>query len=519
MKEICACLCAKEFPMQALLRLRPELREQPCVVMEGAPPLEQVCSLNRRARALGLARSMTRMEVDTFSGVTALARSLQEEAAAKAALLECAGGFSPRVEDASTDGKFLCAIDITGTEKLFGPPEALARNLLTRVRSLGVTACAAVSANFHVAVALVKGLPPGAPAQVIPAGVEAAALAPLPLSVLDLTEEQAEVFSLWGICTLGMLAALPENELTARMGQPGKLLRQKARGETPHLLQPLDPQFTLEERMELEAPVETLDALLFVVNRMLEQLILRASARVLALAEVTVTLMLETSMSARDETSGAPGELARWGGTHVRTVRPALPTNDQALCLKLLHLDLEAHPPQAAILAVTLKAEPGSTSKVQLGLFSPQLPEPARLDVTLARLRALVGEGNVGCAVLEDTHRSDVFRMELFRIPSAPPALREPAPLRPATRRLRPAEAAFVTLREERPQTFHFRERRYTVERAYGPWRTSGDWWNSSLWGCEQWDLIARADNNALLGCCLERDVLRDAWQMVALYD
>lgn len=501
MKEIYACLYAKEFPVQAMLRLRPELREQPCAVMEGDPPLEQVCSLNRRARMLGIARGMTRVEVDTFSGITVLARSLEEEAAAKAALLECAGGFSPRVEDASPSGAFLCALDIAGTEKLFGPPEALARHLLTRVRSLGVIACAAVSANFHAAVALAKGLTPGSPVRVIPAGEEAPVLAPLPLAVLDLTEEQAEIFSLWGIRTLGMLAVLPENELIARMGQPGKLLRQMARGERPHLLQPQEPRFALEERIELEAPVEALDALLFVVNRMLEQLILRASARVLALAVGTVTLTLEG------------------GATHVRTVRPALPTNNQTLWLKLLHLDLEAHPPQAAILAVALEAEPGSTSKVQLGLFAPQLPEPSRLDVTLARIRALVGEGNVGCAALEDTHRPDGFRMEPFRIPSAQPALREPAPLRPATRRLRPPEVAFVTLHGEQPHTFIFRERRYTVERAYGPWRSSGEWWNSSLWGCEQWDLIARADNNAMLGCCLVRDVLRDAWQMVALYD
>jgi protein ImuB len=501
MKEICACLYAKEFPIQALLRLRPELREQPCVVMEGEPPLEQVCSLNRRALTLGLARGMTRVEVDTFSGVTVLARSLGEEAAAKTALLECAGGFSPRVEDASASGAFLCGIDIAGTEKLFGPPKTLARNLLTRVRSLGVTASVAASANFHAAVALARGLPPGAPAQVIPPGEEAASLAPLPLSVLDLSEEQAEVFSLWGIRTLGALAALPENELTARMGQAGRLLRQRARGESPHLLRPLEPAFMLEERMELEAPVEALDALLFVVNRMLEQLILRAAARVLALAEATVTLTLEGSTA------------------HTRTLRPAVPTNDQALWLKLLHLDLEAHPPHAAILAVALHAEPGSTGKVQLGLFSPQLPEPSRLDVTLARLRAVVGDGNVGCAALEDTHRSDGFRMEPFRIPSAQPALCEPAPLRPATRRLRPAEATFVTLHGTQPRTFIFRERRYTVERAYGPWRSSGEWWNSSLWGCEQWDLIARGDDNALLGCCLVRDVLRDAWQMVAFYD
>jgi hypothetical protein len=67
------------------------------------------------------------------------------------------------------------------------------------------------------------------------------------------------------------------------------------------------------------------------------------------------------------------------------------PTNDPPLWIELLRLDLEAHPPQAAIIAVTLTAEPGSTSKVQLGLLSPQLPEPMRLDVTLARIRDLVG--------------------------------------------------------------------------------------------------------------------------------
>ena len=51
-----------------------------------------------------------------------------------------------------------------------------------------------------------------------------------------------------------------------------------------------------------------------------------------------------------------------------------------------------------------------------------------------------------------------------------------------------------------------FRDRRYTVERAYGPWAASGDWWNPSLWGMEQWDLVARAQDGALLCCCVVRD-------------
>jgi protein ImuB len=498
--ELYVCLHVMELPAQALLRLRPQLRDQPCVVMEGEPPLQQVCSLNRRARSLGMVHRMTQVEVDTFSGVTELRRSHSEEAATRAALLECAGGFSPRVEDRSEDAAFLCAIDIAGTNALFGPPETLALNLLAHITAIGIAASIAASANLHTAVALAKGLSPKT-VKVAPTGEESAALAPLPLAVLDLSGDQAETFSLWGIRTLGMLGALPEKELIARMGQSGKRLRLMARGEMPHLFQPVEPVFILTERMELDSPVEVLDALLFVVNLMLDQLIRRATARVLALASVSITLTLE----------GA--------ARHSRSVRPALPTNDRQLWLKLLHLDLEVHPPQAAILAVVLDAEPGSTSKVQLGLFSPQLPEPSRLDVTLARIRGIVGGENVGRAVLTDTHRPDGFRMEPFAVSSTDPAEIPPAPLRPALRRLRPAEAAFVTVQGERPNAFVFRERRYAVEQAYGPWLTGGEWWSPTLWGCEQWDLVARAQDGAMLCCCLMRDLLREQWQMVGVYD
>jgi protein ImuB len=499
--ELYACLYAKEFPAQALLRLRPELSDKSCVVMEGEPPLQHVCSLNMRARALGVVHGMTQVEVDTFPSVTVLSRSPGEEAAAKAVLLECAGAFSPRVEDRSEYSAFLCVVDIAGTEKLFGPPEAMARNLLDRAQKLGFTASVAVSANFHAAAALAKGLSPRAGVRVVPAGEQGAALALLPLSVLDLTEEQAETFSLWGIHTLGMLAGLPEKELIARMGQAARRLRQLARGEMPHLFQPVEPALTLKESMELDSPVEQLDSLLFVLGVMLEQLILRAASRMLALASVSVTLILEG------------------GATHSRTVRPALPANEKRLWIELLHLDLEAHPPQAAIVSLTLTAEPGDTGKVQLGLFSPQLPESARLDVTLARIRVIVGEENVGRVVLRDTHRADGFGLEPFIVPSLQAPETTSAALRPAMRQLRPAETILVTLSRDRPKAFVFRGGRYAVEHAYGPWSIGGDWWGRALWGSEQWDLAARAQDGTVLCCCLVRDLIQDLWQMVALYD
>src|ERR1700745_1229880 len=93
--ELYACLYAREFPAQALLRLRPELHDKPCVVMKGEAPLQQVCSLNTKARLLGLTRGMTQVEVDTFFDPVVLVRSPQAEKEARAILLECTGAFSP----------------------------------------------------------------------------------------------------------------------------------------------------------------------------------------------------------------------------------------------------------------------------------------------------------------------------------------------------------------------------------------------------------------------------------------
>jgi protein ImuB len=150
-------------------------------------------------------------------------------------------------------------------------------------------------------------------------------------------------------------------------------------------------------------------------------------------------------------------------------------------------------------------------------LFSPQLPEPMRLDVTLARIKAMVGEDCVGRAVLEDTHRPDAFRMEAFSVSAGTEKQREAGRSLAAVRQLRPAERIGVTLREQQPAGIVFRERRYEVERAYGPWVMSGDWWNPSLWGVEQWDLIVRGVDGAMLCCCVVRDA--GEWKMAGVYD
>ena len=183
---------------------------------------------------------MTKVEVETFPHLAVLARSAREEAAAHRRFCWNAPAVFLRAwKSAVRISAFRCVLDIAGTEKLFGPPERLAHTLLDRIDALGIAAAIAVSRNFHAAVVLAAAL---APARACPRDRRGRrrrrACAPAASPSLDLAAEQAETFALWGIATLGMLAALPEKELIARMGQDGQRLRQLARGERPHLFQP-----------------------------------------------------------------------------------------------------------------------------------------------------------------------------------------------------------------------------------------------------------------------------------------
>jgi protein ImuB len=88
-----------------------------------------------------------------------------------------------------------------------------------------------------------------------------------------------------------------------------------------------------------------------------------------------------------------------------------------------------------------------------------------------------------------------------------------------ALRQLRPPEDVTVVFQKERPSALFFRQKRYEVERAYGPWVISGNWWSTDRWSAQEWDLIARPQDGVLLCGCLIRDAVRNRWQMTGLYD
>ena len=504
--ELYACVYAAEFPSQAMLRLRPDLQSLPIAVLDGRPPLEEVCSMNRSARRLGASQGMTRLEAEALAvkhggldqGLHLLSRSLEGEASAHAVMLECAAIFSPRIEQASQGIACAFVLDIAGTERLFGPPRALAERLRTALLAAGFRASVAVSANFHMArilAAASRGI------TVVPLGEEAKSLSRLPLALLEMQPDHAETLAIWGIRTLDELAALPQDELTTRLGQSATTLRNLARGEHMHAFQPMEPAFTLREFCAFETPVEQVDSLLFVGARMLDSLIQRASTRAMSLARVDLDLVLEGNSA------------------HRLVLRPALPSIDRKFLLKLMQLEIAANPPSAAVLSLALSAQAAQSSKVQLGLFAPQTPEPSRLDVTIARLKAIAGEDRVGSPVLEDSHLAGAFHMADFRVEDSPPAVEGNRQPRMALRRLRPPLTVRMVLKADQPAMFFDGRQSYRISTCFGPWRSNGCWWSSSDWDNDEWDVLAQSQDSAQLACLLVMDRANSEWRLEAFYD
>ncbi len=304
-----------------------------------------------------------------------------------AVLRECASTFSPRVENTSNG---TVAFDVEGLERLFGSYPQIAEQVADQVRLHGFEPNVAVAANMDAAICAARGFQG---VSVINRGTESARLQNLPLRVLSPSPEILETLERWGIRTLGAFAQLPPVQVAERLGQDGVQIHQRARGAGARTLVAHVDAIRFVEVMDLDYELTTIEPLTFILSRMLEQICSRMRSRNLATHEVRLTL-----------------------GQGMRVLNLPLPVRNARLLTRLLILDLEAHPPGVAIRRVALEAVPAKPRVTQNGLFVPLSPEPEKLELTLARLKAVVGEENVGAAEVLDTHRPDAFAVRKFGI-------------------------------------------------------------------------------------------------------
>lgn len=464
-----AALHLPGFPLQAVLRTDPDLWAQPVALVDPkARSTPVVLETTPPARDAGVEPGQTATQaMARCAGVLVRHRNPASETAATDVVLQCAYGFSPHLE-ATAPG--LWTMDLRGLGRL-QPPEPdtlrawagelrailIAQGLRPRIGIGATPNLARLAALFGEAVHVVTDAP--------------GFVASLPVSALEPSSDTARILAGWGLRTVGDLLALDPAELADRLGLEALGLLAAASTRSTRPLNTVRPPEVWTESWDFEDPVETLEPLLFLLNRFIGSLCARLALAARAAEALELSLRLES------------------GGRLERRLAVPEPSRDPAVLQRLLATHLETVRSESAVVGLRLTLETTVPAQRQFGLFETTLKDPRQFQETLGRIAALLGPDRVGTPVKLPRHGVDAFRL-------APPEFEGIAPLTqprpalqaPGLRRLRPAPLATVESVEDRPVSIRCAVAQGRLVVTLGPWRASGHWWESGAWQREEWD-------------------------------
>ena len=382
-------------------------------------------------------------------------------------LIFVAGQFSHAVE-VLEDG---VVFDVSGTERLFGTPDAIARRIAGELEKNGLACGVAVAEKAETAVLLARG------------GGTAASDSPesfgkLPLRQFPIEQDTLNVFADLGIRTVDDLLQVPHEELIGRYGREFREVLDLIGQSGASLITPNVKEETAAWSYDLDSPIEDFEQLIFLLNHGLEKLFARTSRHGFSTEQIDIAFRL------------------REHGEKSYEIRASFPTLERAFWLKLVNLRVSLDPPGSGITGVRVVSRFTKPRASQRGLYAVSRPEPESLLLTVGKLKRLVGDGNVGVPVLLDQRVAEAFTLDAERLPKgierleAGPQQQEDDEDVPtvAFNYYRPPVPAEVLVREKR--LVHLRTHGFAgrVVNYSGVWRGDSKWWERS-WRTEEWDV------------------------------
>jgi protein ImuB len=392
-----ACILVADFPLAALVRENPALRDAILGLGESTAAGAELQFVSLRAASLGIHPGMTVAQARALCA--ALEVSLRFPAAernAAEALLAAARLISPVVE-AGEDG---CVwLDLSGLSRIYQSEDKIAAELVRRVLRVGMEPAVGIAAGRELATLAARcgGI------RIIAAGRERDFSAGLPLDLLDLAQYSAELeptLARWGLRRLGELARLDPRAVGTRLGRPGAALVRLAQGRYERPLSPCPLAETFAVAVDLEFELDSLEPFNFIMHPLLERLVEQLEQRGFVAGDIILTL-------------GLSGH-----GHDSRRIAVSAPANDPRALLTLINLSLASSPPKAAVKSIQLEIEPLHPRPVQTDLFLPPTPAPLKLQTTLARLAALCGPERIGTLTPDNSYRPEAVRLGRFEPPA-----------------------------------------------------------------------------------------------------
>jgi protein ImuB len=482
-----------DLPMAAAMLQNPELARIPGAILRETPEKEDVkiplMSLNDAAWLTGIApgwplnRALVRCP-----DLVVIPRDLKTEKALHEELVQFADRFSADIEITAADTVLL---DLTGTgRKHFNGLEMLPESEVELSHALAETPDLA-----HFAV-----LEPRTRGRFISTGE----IGILPISLLGKLDGDPSflpLLELLGLRTLEDYRSLRRQDLTERFGPVAGRWHDLVSAKTCRLLKLHRPPESFLQSMDFEDPLHSTESLVFVFKRLLHLMAARLAARHLAASLLVIRFTLEE-------------------GSLLREIHLPEPLSDPLALLKPIETMVESLRLLSPVVRVELDATSADPLSRQTDWARRHLANPERWADTLARLEALVGNGNVGIPESLDTHAPDSFILKDATKATEPAPWTGPNPESSIPlRRFRPALKIAVAFDPSRKRCFPplaLLGGPYpgpVVDHA-GPFITSGDPWSQlGKWHRVEWDV--QIESAPLLRVAYQAD---DRWQIEGVY-
>ncbi len=217
----------------------------------------------------------------------------------------------------------------------------------------------------------------------------AGALAALPIESLGLDGALAARLGALGLRTIADLARMPGETLAHRLGAQGLAAWRVARGDDPSPLVPFVPATLPEERIDLDAPVESVEPLLFALKRTCDRAALRLAGRGLGATRLSLRFGLDPAGEERLEVAfaGASNAASRW----------LLVLRERLASLRL----------PGAVVGVALSVVEAGPASVEQLAIDDRPRQLVAIETVLERLEARLGKDALFAARAADRHRPE----------------------------------------------------------------------------------------------------------------
>ena len=458
------------WPVQRLIRAKPELKQQPIILHHSARRGQSVVACSRAAWRLGV-----RVEMP-MSEATALGNQFHTEPhdpfEDRKTLEEIAvwcHRFSPLVGLAEENPVETLLLDVTGIAPLFGGEQAmnqqiestfLQQHLMVRI-GLGDTVGAAWALAHYFPASFDSPLPE------LPSAWSG--LLELPIEALRLPPAIAETLNRLGLHRIGDLLPLPRNELKARFGTILLQRLDQTLGEQPEIISRIHSPTDFLVEWLFEHPVAQQNVIQQVIQQLIERLCF------LLLKQDTGSLQLSYRLTCQDS---KPVLL------EVGCYRPSA---DASHLWKLTETQLERLVLRDSVTSISLcSVRHDRLSRRQKELFGDDhiRQDSPLMAALIDRMSSRLGrQAIVRCVLQSDAQPEKAFRYEPLvggSVSRRKHSSRSPFSLldRPLHLLAKPValESCGVAA-DGSPSLFQYGGEQYAVSRYWGPERIETGWW------------------------------------------